>query len=474
MSTLELVSDCSAQRYCTQSDQALAYGNQYVLQWNNQFSPLNSESQVTVSVYSGYDLKNPIYSVNGVSNVNGRISLTPDASWFSRYSGTNADSGRDQQIYFAVYLLGNEPPAVNNMLPLKLTATPEQYQQILGILHPSSASETAASLEESSSVASSLSASMTSDEPRSSPSAISSSKPSTETSTATMQIELSPSSSATESGDGHGRSGLSGGAIAGIVVGSALGLLLLLLLLLLPMYRRRQRRKRMLSNTNNIGGHPPPLSSSSSTNSHPGGGSDAAVAAGAAAAATVAARHLGEKQRPNSASPSDTPLLLGGRPNNSFNSREGSLVDSQMSPKTAVYQPLNLDSPRVMMNMPPSTRSARDLTSEKPIASPDPILSTDDARQIGDIFRDALRKPPPVSEDGVSDSPNRESMLLHMDDELEEDEDPGWRERVASERMQRELEQEASVIRSVAMRAHGSDYSSSRPETSRSNSSLPN
>ncbi|KAI9477446.1 hypothetical protein BX667DRAFT_496639 [Coemansia mojavensis] len=471
MSTLELVSDCSAQRYCTQSDQALAYGNQYVLQWNNQYAPLNTESQVTVSVYSGYDLKNPIFSINGVSNVNGRISLTPEASWFSRYSGTNIDAGRDQQIYFAVNLLGNEPPAVNNMLPLRLTATPEQYQQILSIIHPSSTSETATSSEVSSTVASS--ASMTSDELRSSPSAAFSSKPTADTSTATMQIELSPSSSATENGDSHGRSGLSGGAIAGIVVGSALGLLLLILLLLLPMYRRRQRRKRMLSTSNNMDGRPPPLSSSSSTNSHPGGGSDAAVAAGAAAVG-AAARHLGEKQRPDSASPSDTPLLLGGRPNNSFNSREGSLVDSQMSPKTAVYQPLNLDSPRVMMNMPPSTRSARDLSAEKPIASPDPILSTDDARQIGDIFRDALRKPPPVSEDGVSDSPNRESMLLHMDDELEEEEDPGWRERVASERMQRELEQEASVIRSVAMRAHGSDYSSSRPETSRSNSSLPN
>ncbi|KAJ2367437.1 hypothetical protein H4S01_002163 [Coemansia sp. RSA 2610] len=62
-------------------------------------------------------------------------------------------------------------------------------------------------------------------------------------------------------------------------------------------------------------------------------------------------------------------------------------------------------------------------------------------------------------------------MLMHLDDELEEDEDPGWRERVASERMQRELEQEASVIRSVAMRAHGSDYSSSRPPTSQSDTS---
>ncbi|KAJ2843064.1 hypothetical protein IWW36_005682, partial [Coemansia brasiliensis] len=429
MSTLELASDCSAQLYCTQSDQALAYGNQYVLQWNNQFSPLNSESQVTVSVYSTYDLKNPIYSVNGVSNVNGRISLTPEASWFSRYSGTNTDAGRDQQIYFAVYLLGNQPPPVNAMLPLRLTATPEQYQQILAIIHPSSTSETATSSEVSSAVASS-SASLESNELKSSFGAAFSSKPTVDTSTATIQAEQSLSST-TESSDSHGRSGLSGGAIAGIVVGSAVGLLLLILLLLLPMYRRRQRRKRMLANSNNIDGRPPPLSSSSSTNSHPGGGSDAAVAAGAGAgvAAAAAARHLDEKQRPDSASPSDTPLLLGGRPNNSFNSREGSLVDSQMSPKTAVYQPLNLDSPRVMMNMPSSTRSARDLTSEKPIASPDPILSTDDARQIGDIFRDALRKPPPVSEDGVSDSPNRESMLLHMDDELEEEEDPGWRER---------------------------------------------
>ncbi|KAJ2169186.1 hypothetical protein GGF45_005498, partial [Coemansia sp. RSA 551] len=139
----------------------------------------------------------------------------------------------------------------------------------------------------------------------------------------------------------------------------------------------------------------------------------------------------------------------------------GSLVDSQLSPKTAVYHPLSLESPRVMMNMPASTRSA---SASKPVASPDPILSSDDARQIGDIFRDALRKPPPVSEDGTSESPGqRDSILMHMDDELEEEEDPGWRERVAGERMQRELEQEASVIRSVAMRAHGSDYSSSRP-----------
>ncbi|KAJ2341437.1 hypothetical protein GGH92_005811, partial [Coemansia sp. RSA 2673] len=121
-------------------------------------------------------------------------------------------------------------------------------------------------------------------------------------------------------------------------------------------------------------------------------------------------------------------------------------------------------SPRILMSMPSSTRSAKD-----------PILSTDDARQIGDIFRDALRKPPPpASEDGnASDSPAgmRESMMLREleDDQLEDDDDPGWRERVASERMQRELQQEASVIRSVAMRAHGSDYSSSsRPDTPRS------
>ncbi|KAJ2325239.1 hypothetical protein GGH92_010497, partial [Coemansia sp. RSA 2673] len=140
-------------------------------------------------------------------------------------------------------------------------------------------------------------------------------------------------------------------------------------------------------------------------------------------------------------SPSDTPLLLSGRPNNSsFASHEGSLIDSQQLSPMA-YQPLSLESPRVLMNMPRSTRV------------PDAILSSDDARQIGDIFRDALRKPPP-SED-------------ELDDQLEDDNDPGWRERVASERMQRELREEASVIRSVAMRAHGSsDHSAiSRPDT---------
>ncbi|KAJ2321637.1 hypothetical protein GGI00_006035, partial [Coemansia sp. RSA 2681] len=145
---------------------------------------------------------------------------------------------------------------------------------------------------------------------------------------------------------------------------------------------------------------------------------------------------------------SDTPLLLfGGRPNASFASHD----DSQM-------HALSLESPRILVSMPPSTRSAKD-----------PILSSDDARQIGDIFRDALRKPPPpASEDGAEELAGlRASMIDDHGDQLEDDDDPGWRERVASERMQRELQQEASVLRSVAMRAHGSDYaeSSSRPDT---------
>ncbi|KAJ2829916.1 hypothetical protein IWW50_000584 [Coemansia erecta] len=473
MSTLNLVSDCSALRYCTDKDQALEYGNQYVVQWNNAFPPLTPNVYVTISVYSDYDLTKPIYTKTGVPNTNGRYGLTPDPTWFSRYDGTDSDTGRDQQIYVAVYLQGNDPPAVGSMLPMKLTATPEQYADILNILHPPSTTATTAS-------PSAVSESALRASPATSASAEDSDS---DLLSETMTMDFKPSSSppsassleSSESdagGDAHGRSGLSGGAIAGIVVGSVIGLLLLLLLLLLPIYRRRQRRTRMLARS--LDAHPPPpMSSASSTNSHPGGGSDAAVAAAAAAGAVAGGAAANEKLRPDSMSPSDTPLLLGGRPNNSFNSREGSLVDSQLSPKTAVYHPLSLESPRVMMNMPASTRSASALPA-KP-ASPDPILSSDDARQIGDIFRDALRKPPPVSEDGTSESPgHRDSILMHMDDELEGEEDPGWRERVASERMQRELEQEASVIRTVAMRAHGSDYSSSRPGTSQSRSSLQN
>ncbi|KAJ1846239.1 hypothetical protein LPJ70_002142 [Coemansia sp. RSA 2708] len=430
MSALQLVSDCSAQRYCTANDQALAYGNQFVLQWNNQYPPLNAESMVTVSVYSAYDLTRPVFSQTGVSNVNGRIALTPDPTWFSRYSGSNDAAGRQQQIYFAVYLQGNDPPAASSMLPLQLTATPAQYAEILQVLHPSPSSS-APTASPASSAASSE------------PSAVSATATTSSLTTLrekpTASGSLEPTSS--QSDDlAAARSGLSGGAIAGIAVGSAAGLLLL------PMRRRRQRRKRMLANP------PPPLSTASSASSHPGGGSDAAVAATAAAALAA-----GEKLRPAS----DTPLLLN---SHSFASRDASLADSQLSPKTAVYQPLSLDAPRVLMSMPAA--STRSVPSQ-----PDAILTSDAARQIGDVFRDALRRPPPVSEDGTADDPHRDTMLMHLDDELEEDEDPGWRERVASERMQRELEQEASVIRSVAMRAHGSDYSSSRPPTSQSDTS---
>ncbi|KAJ2496623.1 hypothetical protein GGH96_005707 [Coemansia sp. RSA 1972] len=472
MSALQLVDNCSAQRYCTAENQALAYGNQFIVQWNNMYPPLNTESGVTVSVYSSYDLTKPVFTRTNVPNLNGSYALTPEPVWFSRYNGSNNEDGRDQQIYLAVYLQGNDPPAASTMLPLQLTATPEQYADILNILHPPSTTATTESPSKSAeSSAESFASSVSSVSSKSSETASPTSSATDTASSPTLAMESispSPSSSETDLGtDTHARSGLSGGAIAGIVVGSVVGLLLLILLLLLPMYRRRQRRNRML--TKSLGSQPPPMSSVSSTNMVPGGGSDAAVAA---TAGVIAGAALADKMRPNSASPSDTPLLLGGRPNNSFNSPEGSLVDSQLSPKTAVYHPLSLESPRVMMNMPASTRSA---SASKPVASPDPILSSDDARQIGDIFRDALRKPPPVSEDGTSESPGqRDSILMHMDDELEEEEDPGWRERVAGERMQRELEQEASVIRSVAMRAHGSDYSSSRPGTSQSNSSHPN
>ncbi|KAJ2909080.1 hypothetical protein GGI21_002238 [Coemansia aciculifera] len=173
------------------------------------------------------------------------------------------------------------------------------------------------------------------------------------------------------------------------------------------MHRRRQRRKRMEAKAAAL---PPP-----SPAQHPA----------AAAAAEPSPRAL-EK------SASDTPLLR-------YNNNDS----GQM-------QALSLESPRILVNMPPSTRSNKDSQAAA-------ILSTDDARQIGDIFRDALRKPP-ASEDEMED------------DQLEDDDDPGWRERVASERMQRELQQEASVLRSVAMRAHGSDYTLSRPDTPLSDS----
>ncbi|KAJ1956387.1 hypothetical protein GGI12_005319 [Dipsacomyces acuminosporus] len=196
---------------------------------------------------------------------------------------------------------------------------------------------------------------------------------------------------------------------------------------------------------------------------------------------------IGEKAGGNK-SISDAPLLAyAGKSAGSFVSHEGSLHEG-----AGAYQPLSLDSPRVLMHVPRSTRSSRSnsMVQQDPASIvsgrrnllikeqeekdlKDPILSSVDAKQIGDIFRDALRKPPPVSEDGnASDSPgHRESMMIlsNEDDDLDEEElDPGWRERVASERMIRELEQEASVIRTVAKKAHGSDYSSSRPETSQS------
>ncbi|PIA12799.1 hypothetical protein COEREDRAFT_94922 [Coemansia reversa NRRL 1564] len=447
MSSLGKVDNCSAQRYCTKDEETLSYNGQYVLQWNNEYPPLNSQSIVTVSVYSAYDLTNPVFTQSGVSNTNGVISLSPNAEWFSRYTGSNPINGENQRIYFAVYLQGNDPPPANSMLALQLTATPEEYAEILQQLHPSPSSSTSSIISDSSML-------------KSESDSHSDSSHSTQlmtTETLTVSSEPPSLSETDEPLDASERSGLSAGAIAGIVVGSFFGLLLLLLLLLIPLYRRRQRQRRMLEKSAAMA----KANTSSSLGGRPGGGSDAAVAAVAAGAAVVG----DVKPRPDSTSPSDTPLLLGGRPNNSFNSREGSIVDSQLSPRTAVYQPLNLESPRVMMNMPSSTRALGNTA----VKSPDPILSTDDARQIGDIFRDALRKPPPVSEDGTSESPEkRESMLMHMDD-LEEDSD--WRERVASERMQRELEQEASVIRSVAMRAHGSDYSSSRPATSQSDNS---
>ncbi|KAJ2765343.1 hypothetical protein IWQ56_004136, partial [Coemansia nantahalensis] len=419
--------------------------------WNNQFSPLNLNSIATVQVYSAYDLNTPLYST-AVANANGMATLTPDPSWFARYTGSDERTGENQQLYIAVFLQGNAPPSVDGMLTLQLTATPQQYAEIQSILHPSPTPQSSSLLPSSTSTLTSLaSLSETSSQP-------------THAASDSTQMEsvMGPSGTA-GSGDGHSR--LSTGAIVGIAVGSAAGLVLLLLLLLLPMYRRRQRRKRVLAKAASMEG------------GGAGAGSDATAAALAAAAASGgvaaggAARVLAEKGRPGSASPSDTPLLMGERPHSGFVSREDSLMDSQVSPRAAGYQPLSLESPRVMVNMPASTRTDRAVAAATAaVAAPDPILTTDDARQIGDIFRNALRQPPPMSEDGTSDG-HRESMLLHMDDELEEDEDPGWRERVASERMHRELEQEASIIRSVAMRAHGSDYSSSRPNTAQSESS---
>ncbi|KAJ2157181.1 hypothetical protein GGF46_004686 [Coemansia sp. RSA 552] len=441
---LQASGDCATTRYCTDTGETLGYGGQYVVKWNNQYPPLNTESQVTVSVYSQYDLTKPVFQV-AQSNINGMATLTPSPEWFERYQGTDDEAGRQQMLYFSVSLRGNDPPPVSSMLQLQLEATPEQYAEIKQVLHPElSSSDDKSSDDKSSEATSSMS------EVSSTESAMSS----TESADSSDMSSLSPALTAsTETLTLEDSSGLSGGAIAGIVVGSvAAGLLLLLALILFILWRRRVRRRQVLARSAAMEDGDA-TRSSGAVGSQPGGGSDVGLVAAAAAA-----RVTGEK------APSDTALLMGGRP--SSGSHEDSVVDSQLSPRTAVYQPLNLDSPRVMMNMPPSTRSSqRDLRT-------DPILSTDDARQIGDIFRDALRKPPPVSEDGTGEDGNHRASMMHVDDdgddELLEGEDPGWRERVASERMQRELEQEASVIRSVAMRAHGSDYSSSRPPTSQS------
>ncbi|KAJ1798178.1 hypothetical protein LPJ59_002669 [Coemansia sp. RSA 2399] len=420
MSGLATVSDCSSVQYCTQSNQALNYESQYIVSWNNQLSPLNSQSMVTVSVYSTYDLTTPIYTQTNIDNANGQISLQPDATWFSRYTGSDDSVGEDQTIYFAVYLQGNDPPAASSMLQLRLTATPTQYQQIQQILQ-SDASASSASLASllSSSTASAVSSSSTTG-----------SSSMTLGSSDSLQLEVVSGVTRTETiteadtvSESNGKKdGLSDGVIAGIVVASVVGFLFLLFLLLLPLYLRRRRSKRLLTKTGGGGG------------GDNGAGADAESALSEprdddvpAMAAPVPARHTSDEKQQRQHL--DTPLLLGNRPNNS------SSFTSQDDGST--YQPLSLESPRVLMHMPSSTRSAG--------VNPEAGLSTDDARQIGDSFRDAMRRPPPISDE---------------DDDVEED--PGWRERVANERMQRELEQEASVIRSVAMRAQGSgDLSSS-------------
>ncbi|KAJ1902693.1 hypothetical protein LPJ81_003464 [Coemansia sp. IMI 209127] len=420
MSGLATVSDCSSVQYCTQSNQALNYESQYIVSWNNQLSPLNSQSMVTVSVYSTYDLTTPIYTQTNIDNANGQISLQPDATWFSRYTGSDDSVGEDQTIYFAVYLQGNDPPAASSMLQLRLTATPTQYQQIQQILQ-ADASASSASLASllSSSTASAVSSSSTTG-----------SSSMTLGSSDSLQLEVVSGVTRTETiteadtvSESNGKKdGLSDGVIAGIVVASVVGFLFLLFLLLLPLYLRRRRSKRLLTKTGGGGG------------GDNGAGADAESALSEprdddvpAMAAPVPARHTSDEKQQRQHL--DTPLLLGNRPNNS------SSFTSQDDGST--YQPLSLESPRVLMHMPSSTRSAG--------VNPEAGLSTDDARQIGDSFRDAMRRPPPISDE---------------DDDVEED--PGWRERVANERMQRELEQEASVIRSVAMRAQGSgDLSSS-------------
>ncbi|KAJ2437947.1 hypothetical protein GGF42_008462, partial [Coemansia sp. RSA 2424] len=130
-----VVADCSAQQYCTRPGQALNYENPFVVHWNNQLPPLNPESLVTIAVYSAYDVNKPVFQQTGVSNTNGQATLTPSASWFSRYTGDNAGGvGQNQAVYFAVYLQGNDVPTVASMLQLRLTATDAQYQAIQNIL----------------------------------------------------------------------------------------------------------------------------------------------------------------------------------------------------------------------------------------------------------------------------------------------------------------------------------------------------
>ncbi|KAJ1888157.1 hypothetical protein LPJ66_008716 [Kickxella alabastrina] len=505
------VADCSAQPYCTAPGQKLAYNNQFVVQWNNQLPPLTTESLVTVAVYSIYDPNTPIYQTTGVSNLNGQITLKPDASWFSRYTGNNDATGEDQAIFFAAYLQGNAPPPLSSMLRLQLTATPEQYREIQAVLNPvttqsnispeilpSSAPSTASTIASSSTNSninssssnnsiinissskeeeSAFTGTMVSDVDTSSAKdsmstnvdPLTSTTTSMVTTSVTVSTQSTLTSTPTEPADAnaHGRHGLSGGAIAGIVIGSLIGLLLILLLLLLPLYRRRQRRQHLLAKSDEMSA----AGTSTSMSAFAGNGRDSAatspLALAAGAAGAAATLGFNEKR----ISPSDLPLLLAGKPNNSFTSHDSSLADQNANQASATaYQPLTLESPRILMNMPQSTRS-RPL-EPSPLRSPDPILSSDDARQIGDSFRDALRKPP-SSEDDSEEPRGRDSMLQELDDELGEEEDPGWRERVASARMHRELEQEASVIRSVAMRAHGSDYSQSRPATSQSEDSAP-
>ncbi|KAJ2723243.1 hypothetical protein GGI07_002745 [Coemansia sp. Benny D115] len=497
MAASTLVADCSAQQYCSTPDQALGYGDQFVVHWNNQLPPLNPESLVTLAVYSTYDPATPLYQVSGVSNTNGQATLKPDAKWFSRYTGNDSSTGRNQQVYFAVYLQGNDPPPLSSMLPLRLTATEKQYAEIQAVLHPPTVAsaapsatqqqhETAATARETDpeKILSSVVTRTSGTVPQ--PTTATTTATTVRTTTASLLPTSSVASTASDATSGtrlptssptndakHGRDGLSGGAIAGIVVGSVVGLALLVLLVLVPFYRRRQRRRHMLSKSAELkaaGTTSTSLSAFDGTSA----AAAAAAAAGGVAGGVAGGGVLSEKARQGS--PTDTPLLVGGRPNNSFTSQDGGSVGSDgTSPDAAggamrsTYQPLSLESPRVMVDMPASTRSASAAAAGAAVAPglrvADPILSSDDARQIGDIFRDALRKPP-VSEEDTSESPGHRESLL--DDALEEEADPGWRERVASERMQRELQQEASVIRSVAMRAHGSDYSSSRPGTSRS------